>query len=534
MHSIYNVNSNEQDDFNDDFPVPFIDVLDRVKPGTPLTTDIALKDGKSITHAILPADHTHIFSGDSIEMIWVYGETLEESVSMGKKVVESPHSEMPFEVTLEMLTAATANGHQASLYYYYTPNGGPAQKIHGETADIDQRKFTVEVETTPSYDIYVTGACDHWQLAKKEQIHTLTNLDNRDHKWRSVTRGGCSHLAISDKGQLWGFGYNGTGALGTGDYVDPEAPTLCSFGENGSHPTNIVQATTAFYYSAALDSDGYLYVTGNHSYGCLGDNQGDVNTCNFAKLGERKYKYISASNMYQEGYRGYTLFAIGKDDDDEGCLYRCGWSDANCNVHLSDEANAPAITTMKKVDDGTLSEHKWLSVAQTKFMGAAINEDHEVYVWGNAWEGCLGNRDNSGKHYDPFKLSFNGETPKIKKVVLGGQHALALDMDGNVWGWGWNESHTLAQSDTGAIFEPFIISIANNEPCQDIAADLYQSAAVTTDGKLYVWGQSAYGNIGLPDGSIMLPTYVPFEEKIGAIQMGYWSTLALSTGEPVA
>lgn len=515
-------------EFNTDaFNRPFVDVLDtnNVKK---LTTDIALdSDGKSITNVILAGSASATPPGQ-IEMFWVCGEIYTEEHSLGKLSIKSINQQLSWPVPVNLLVQSS--GKKTSLYYIYFPESG-AQQIIGKTvSEMDKISFTVDIKTMPLYDIYVTGAVDHYQLAKSAYIYKLTHLDDMNHKWRSVSRGGCSHLAISDKGQLWGFGYNDTGTLGVGDNITKVEPRLCSFGEAGSHPSNIVQASTGFFYSAALDSDGYLYGAGNHAFGCLGDAMGDINTYDFHKIGERKYKFISASNLYQETYRGFTLFAIGKDD---GQLYRSGWSAPNCNVHLSPSNDNAAITTMTKVEDGILSEHKWISVVQNCYMGAAINENNEVYVWGCSTNGCLGDDGNTGTYIPPHKLDFNGASPKITKVVLGGYHSMALDDQGNVWGWGYNDRNCLAQITTnGTRCKPVKISVMG-ESCQDIATDFYHSAAVTKSGNLYVWGHDVYGDVGLGQNDVYIatPTHVPFEEKIGAVQVGYWSMLVLSTGK---
>ncbi|WP_061278974.1 RCC1-like domain-containing protein [Cedecea neteri] len=405
--------------------------------------------------------------------------------------------------------------------------GGHADRsTTADTVPASNEKTSADAE---SYSIYTTGANDHYQLANRNYLYNLTQLKlSNSAKWRSVSRGGCSHLAISDNGQLWGFGFNDSGTLGTGNSSTTVTPQLCVFEGSNSHPQNIVQASTAFYYSAALDSDGYIYGAGNHANHCLGDDLGDRNTFEFKRIGNGKYKYISVSNVYQEGYRGFTLFAIGKED---GKLYRCGWSDSNCNVHLSTENGYPAVNNMTVVADGVLSEQKWLSVTQNKYMGAAVNENNEVYIWGCAWLGCLGNGENTQTYSPPHKLEFNGPSPVIRKVVLGGHHGMALDDKGNIWGWGYNERYCLAQPNINNIYKPVKINVLD-KPCLDIATELYHSAAVTDDGKLYAWGHSVYGNLGLGTGEedklLRQPQHVPFSDKIKAVQVGYWSTLVFA------
>ncbi|TGZ62756.1 hypothetical protein CRM22_007275 [Opisthorchis felineus] len=74
----------------------------------------------------------------------------------------------------------------------------------------------------------------------------------------------------------------------------------------------------------------------------------------------------------------------------------------------------------------------------------------EVYTWGRADLGQLGRPtypsvDSVGPRYDPtpglvvFDDSENGRPVKIVDVAAGSEHSMALDENGRIWTWGWNE-----------------------------------------------------------------------------------------------
>ena len=71
----------------------------------------------------------------------------------------------------------------------------------------------------------------------------------------------------------------------------------------------------------------------------------------------------------------------------------------------------------------------------------ALDANGDVYTWGDGsyWDLGHGSADNSNVYY-PKKVE---GLPKIKQVAKGKNHTLALDIEGNVWGWGNNSSGEL-------------------------------------------------------------------------------------------
>ncbi|GAA47691.1 secretion-regulating guanine nucleotide exchange factor [Clonorchis sinensis] len=73
-----------------------------------------------------------------------------------------------------------------------------------------------------------------------------------------------------------------------------------------------------------------------------------------------------------------------------------------------------------------------------------------VYTWGRADLGQLGRPnypsiDSVGPRHDPtpglvvFDDGENGRPVKIVDVAAGSEHSMALDENGRIWTWGWNE-----------------------------------------------------------------------------------------------
>ena len=62
-----------------------------------------------------------------------------------------------------------------------------------------------------------------------------------------------------------------------------------------------------------------------------------------------------------------------------------------------------------------------------------------------------------------------------------------------------------------------------------LAAGFQHSAMIDYDGKLYVWGDNTYGQLGLPDEAyIDTPTELSLPEQVREISLGAWHTLLLT------
>ena len=79
----------------------------------------------------------------------------------------------------------------------------------------------------------------------------------------------------------------------------------------------------------------------------------------------------------------------------------------------------------------------------------------------------------------------------IKQIAVGNTHNLALDTNGNVWGWGANSNNALAGYTRSTPVQLGLSGI------KKIAASNNQSMALTNDGYVYVWGLNTNGELGI-------------------------------------
>ncbi|NP_001084549.2 regulator of chromosome condensation (RCC1) and BTB (POZ) domain containing protein 1 S homeolog [Xenopus laevis] len=82
----------------------------------------------------------------------------------------------------------------------------------------------------------------------------------------SIAAGQTSSMAITDNGHVYGWGYNGTGQLGLGNTGNQLMPCRLVFAQ----PVCIIQVVLGYAHSLALSDQGVLYAWGANSHGQLG------------------------------------------------------------------------------------------------------------------------------------------------------------------------------------------------------------------------------------------------------------------------
>lgn len=83
---------------------------------------------------------------------------------------------------------------------------------------------------------------------------------------------------------------------------------------------------------------------------------------------------------------------------------------------------------------------------------------------------------------------------KIRAVVCGYHHTLAITQEGCVFGWGKNTERQLINCEKDSISTP--TQIKSIKKVQAAAAGWGHSLALTFDGELYSWGYGKDGQLG--------------------------------------
>ena len=126
----------------------------------------------------------------------------------------------------------------------------------------------------------------------------------------------------------------------------------------------------------------------------------------------------------------------------------------------------------------------------------------------------------------PVQVKFP-EGTIIKQIAVGNTHNLALDTDGNVWGWGVNSNNSLGRTAS----KPVNLGISN---VKKITANNDQSMILTTDGYVYVWGLNENGELGTGTyNTVKTPTLLNYVSDILDISLGKNHSILLTTNGKV-
>ncbi len=203
-----------------------------------------------------------------------------------------------------------------------------------------------------------------------------------------------------------------------------------------------------------------------------------------------------AANTHEEDEHlaagGYFSMFI----DDSGKLWSWG---SNINGQLG-QGNIKTISKPVEVTT-TGNDEKWIGVtAGTKYT-IAWKADGSMWGWGvndryqlaTSLRGTVGTSTVGTS--TPVKISYNA-TAKIKKIIAGNAHVLAIDEQDMLYGWGDNTDYQLVTSAASNASIPsnaagfHTITAAQGAKVVDIAAGAAHSLAILDNGMVYGVGSN--------------------------------------------
>ena len=95
---------------------------------------------------------------------------------------------------------------------------------------------------------------------------------------------------------------------------------------------------------------------------------------------------------------------------------------------------------------------------------------------------------------------FEGKT--ISQISVGGNHSLALDSEGQIYAWGYNDYGQLGNGDTTSSNTPVKVDTSGvlaGKTISQISAGSDHSLALDSEGQIYAWGYNLNGQLGNGD-----------------------------------
>lgn len=145
------------------------------------------------------------------------------------------------------------------------------------------------------------------------------------------------------------------------------------------------------------------------------------------------------------------------------------------------------------------SDTTWLQVNSSYTFSIGSKTNGTIYGWGAGQYGVTGTGDEVTKS-SPVQIG--ALTTWTANIANGFYHTLALRSDGTLWAWGWSNFGQIGNNFRGAVGNDGIsspVQIGADTNWSKVGAGYYASYAIKTNGTLWAWGANADGQLGLND-----------------------------------
>jgi alpha-tubulin suppressor-like RCC1 family protein len=305
-------------------------------------------------------------------------------------------------------------------------------------------------------------------------------------------------LFITTSGDLYGMGYNGDGQLGVDLGTDGGgSPVFCAFSPV-KIASNVASASAAGGQSIYLTEAGDVYVTGDNSFGQLGNGSTTATKIPVKAASGAKAVAAGHGNLYYLATSG-DLYGAGDNQYGQLGVTLAGGATRNTSfVHI-----ASGVTKMQAGEGHLL----YLTTAG------------DLYATGLNSSGQLGDGSQVNRP-TPVRVAQN-----VADMAAGAFHSLYLNDEGVLYAFGENETGALGIES----------ALYKRRTPVDIAAFTvtfphcaYKTNLYLRDNTLYGFGDNNYGQLG--DGTTSdRATPVTIAANVTAAASGLWHTLYVTS-----
>ncbi|KAJ5632228.1 Ran exchange factor Prp20/Pim1 [Penicillium lividum] len=257
-------------------------------------------------------------------------------------------------------------------------------------------------------------------------------------------------------------GEGSSGELGLGaakNVIDVKRPRLNQL--LAADKVGVVQVAVGGMHCVALTHDNQIYTWGVNDQGSLG----------------RETNWDGGYKNVDDGSDSDS------DDEDSG---------------LNPKESTPTAIPASAFAEGTI----FVQVAAADSASFALTDDGQVYGWGTfrSNDGILGFDADNRVQNTPVLLP---DLKKIKHLVCGANHVLALNEKGGVYSWGSGQQNQLGRRivERNKLHGLQPREFGLPKKIAHIGSGSYHSFAVTTDDKVFSWGLNSFGATAIREGA---------------------------------
>jgi len=264
-----------------------------------------------------------------------------------------------------------------------------------------------------------------------------------------------------------------------------------------SFSQTIIKAIGGGGHTVILKSDGSVWTFGRNNMGQLGDNSTTNTSAPIQVRGPGNIGFltgiidIGAGNVYSMALRN------------DGTVWCWG---ANADGQIGDGTNINRLTPVQVNGLGNVGFLTGVTkISTSKRLSMALLNDSTVAVWGVDYAGQLGDDTPLTARNYPDRVKgagFVGNLTGITDIRANCCSGTALKSDGTVWMWGESQYGQLGRGVIAAvpgIAPDMVHGVGNIGFLQNIVAiggGSYHIFAITNTGAVYGWGLGATGALG--------------------------------------
>lgn len=153
---------------------------------------------------------------------------------------------------------------------------------------------------------------------------------------------------------------------------------------------------------------------------------------------------------------------------------------------------------------------------------ALVTENGKLFIFGSNNWGQLGLGTKTTVNKPTCVKALKSE--RVKLTACGRTHTLVFTSRGNLYACGGNNEGQLGLGDCDDRTSFHLVEFFNKQgPIKMLAAGSNTSAALTQDGRLYMWGDNSEGQIGLgKESNALTPREVSVGKRVFWVSCGYY------------
>lgn len=339
-----------------------------------------------------------------------------------------------------------------------------------------------------------------------------------------ISAGGQHNLATRSNGEVYAWGENQNGQLGDSTTGSRSSPNPVDTGTGGTW-TGLIEIAAGGKHSLALDNNGNVFSWGYNASGQLG--LGSVTEKNSPEL-------VNVNSSASAPLKTPTQLAAGFDH--------------SLALMSDDTVMAWGANNVGQLGDSTLISRTEpvpvlvLTNVAKIFAGGnqsfALTKNGDLYGWGNNGLGQLGIGTSVMSSTPTLVKGLNGsgKITGVTAVAAGSNHTLALLSTGEVLAWGDNSKGQLGSGTTTNSNVPSPLAGASGGKFVNIsaiAAGSAHSAAITTAGEVWAWGDNSFYQLGMDTATLTqsnAPIKVALLPETGGTKIGVAELLEVDEG----